>query len=161
MSLAHGRLALIASGLAVGLTVLVYGHDLTDGNAAALRLQVMIFSILTGFLAGAIALMGDPKLLYSGGWRVASAHRRAIGQALHRYLLLFYAYLLVLLLSLAAELCRDLVTEVPLLLWIERASFSLGTAALWWSAGLPTRLLRVQMDALDDEVQRRRENETA
>ena len=161
MSLAHGRLALIVSGLIVGLAVLLYGHDLTDGNAAALRLQVMIFSILTGFLAGAIAMMGDPKLLYSGGWRVASAHRRAIGQALHRYLLLFYAYLLVIFLSLASELCRELATEVPLLLWLDRASFSLGIAALVWSAGLPSRLLRVQMDTLDDAVEHRKESETA
>ena len=152
-----GRLVLIAIGIVLGGSVSVWGHALTDGNTAALRILVIAFSILVGFLIAVITMAGDPKALYPGTWRVASAHRREIGRALSRYKLLFYAYLSVILLTLLSELFRRLAAETPIVLWFDRASLGLGVAALVWSFGLPTQLIRVQMDRLQDGVDARRD----
>lgn len=156
MKFLYRRLALLGAGLAVGYLVASRGHALTDGNEAALRILVLIFSILTGWLLAAITVTGKPEGLYSGNWRIASAHRRAIGAALDRYRYLFYAYLGVLTLALASELCRGLAETVPAVLWLDRVSFGLGAAALIWSAGIPSGLIRVQMETLEDAVQQRK-----
>lgn len=154
---AWGRLALLASGMAAGGAMLRWGHTLTDGNSDALRVLVTAFSILVGFLIAVITMAGDPRTLYPGSWRVASAHQREIRLALRRYQLLFYAYLTVILLILLSQLFGRLAVETPAVLWLDRASLSLGVAALIWSFGLPTRLIRVQMDRLQDEVDNRKE----
>ena len=155
--LSWGRLVLFAAGAIPGGAMLRWGHVLTDGNTDASRILVTAFSILVGFLIAVITMSGDPRGLYPGSWRMASAHAREIRRALCRYQLLFYAYLGVILLVLLAKLFGRLATEIPAVLWLDRLSLSLGVAALIWSFGLPTRLIRVQMERLQDEVATRKE----
>ncbi len=37
-----------------------------------------LVSILAGILIAIITMLGDPRVLYRGSWRVASAHRREV-----------------------------------------------------------------------------------
>lgn len=114
------------------------------------------FSILAGFLIAIITMAGDPKMLYPGTWKVASAHRREIRRALTRYQCLFYVYLTVIVMAFGAALFAKVAADFPVVRWMERVALSLGVAALFWSFGLPTAIIRIQLDRLTGEVEDRR-----
>ena len=154
----YGRVVFILVGLAIGGTTFWFSEPLTD-NIEAIRILVTVFSILAGFLIAIITMLGDPRALYKGSWRVASAHRRQIHQGLMRYAVLFYMYLVVIALAFIAALLARVTSDEAIVRLVERFVFSAGVAALFWSFGLPTAIIRVQKDRLDEEVERRRSDD--
>lgn len=154
---AWGRIAFILLGMVPGGLLFTFG-PLPDqeSNSAALRILATVLAILTGFLIAIITILGDPRALYPGSWRVASAHRRQISRALYRFTFLFYAYLVTILAVFSAALLvgyapcsvQRLVTHVAL---------CFGVTALCWSFGLPWSIQQAQMSRLDAEIAGRRE----
>ena len=152
----YGRIGFLLAGIAAGGATMCFGGPLTAGNTEALRILVTVFSILAGILIAVIAMLGDPRALYRGSWRIASAHRREIRRVLRRYKLLFYVYLVVITLSFAAALFGKTSSAVCVARWFERFALSLGAVALVWSFGLPAAIMKAQMERLDEEVSKRR-----
>ena len=150
------RVLFVGTGLAIFAAMLCLRAPYANGNVEALRILVTAFSILAGFLIAIITMAGDPKMLYPGTWKVASAHRREIKRALTRYQCLFYVYLTVIVLAFSAALFSKIATNLQIVNWIERVALSLGVAALFWSFGLPTAIIRIQLDRLTGEVEERR-----
>ena len=151
-----GRVLFVGIGLLIFIVTLFLPLPYAGGNVEAFRILVTAFSILAGFLIAIITMAGDPKMLYPGTWKVASAHRREIRRALTRYQCLFYVYLTVIVLAFASALFGRAAADFPSLYWIERLALSLGVAALFWSFGLPTAIIRIQLDRLSGEVDERR-----
>jgi len=152
------RFVYLLVGLVIAGTWVFFGGALVQSNFEALRILVMAFSILAGFIIAAITMSGDPKLLYPGSWRIASAHARNIRTALLRYKLLFYVYLSVIFLAFLATLFGGNPVYAPCVVWLERIAVGVGLAALFWSFGLPTSIIRTQTDRLDEEVRRRHDS---
>ena len=154
--IAYGRVGFGLGGLAAFVMILWLGGSATEGNTEALRILVTVFSILAGILIAIITALGDPRALYRGTWRIASAHRREIRRVLLRYELLFYAYLVVITLAFSAALFREIASDAVIARWIERFALGIGAGALVCSFGLPAEIIRTQMERLDEEVNRRR-----
>ena len=73
--ISKARLAYLLVGLAIAGTWIFFGGALVHSNFEALRILVMAFSILAGFIIAAITMSGDPKLLYPGvGGSLAHTH---------------------------------------------------------------------------------------
>lgn len=126
----------------------------------ALRILATALSILAGILLAVITLLGDPRSLYPGSWRVASAHRRQIRRALNRFAMLFWLYLGVIALALTTAVLDAYETtalDVRRISWVKHVALSLGIVALLWSFSLPSTIRRAQLARLDREVERRKE----
>lgn len=151
---AYRRVALGFCGIvAFGMVLWLSG---SEDHTEALRILVTVFSILAGMLIAIITMLGDPRALYRGNWRRASAHRREIRRVLHRYELLFYVYLVVIALAFAAALFGESASDAAMARWLERCALSVGAGALVCSFGLPAAIIRAQMERLDEEVNKRR-----
>ena len=155
-SISFKLVAIILAGfVAIGVTA-VFGGSWTYKNTDALIIMATVFSVFAGFTIAVITLLGDPDILYSGSWRIASAHRRQIRRGLRRQAALLYVYLVVLGLTFAAVLLSNIEGESALARWLERIALSLGAGAFVWSFALPALIVRANMDRLDEEVATRR-----
>ena len=152
----YKRVVFILIGLALGILVLVFGDRITTGNSEALRILVTVFSILAGIMIAVVTAIGSPEDLYKGSWRIASLHRREKLRIINRYIVLFYVYLVVISLAFISALLGKVVSHSELIPYVERATISLGVAALFWSFGLPSAIWRAQKDRLDEEVENRK-----
>ena len=152
------RLALILVGAAAMILTLYNGDRFAQNNADALRILIMVFSILAGILIAIITLIGDPDSLYGGSWRIASIHRRQILRRLRRYRILFYVYLMVITLAFCTTLLRG--PEPNPLSGIsagcERFALGLGVGALVWSFGLPSAIINAHKERLNQAVEGRK-----
>lgn len=153
------RLVFLIGGLIIFIATLFFGKPLASGNTEALRILVMAFSILAGFIIAAITMSGDPKLLYPGSWRIASEHKGQLKRALRRYQMLFYVYLIVIVVAFLVTLLGAGAADSLLVHWLERIAIGLGFAALFWSFGLPTSIIRIQLLRFDEEINTRRDEE--
>ena len=148
--LAWPRIGLILVGITAGVCVFFFG----EAPSAALHLLAMVLAIFTSTLLAMIILGRNPQSLYAGSWRVASGHRREIGRVLQRYMLLAMAYLTTILCALLAT------TNLPqgVSAGLGQVAISLGAAALVWSFGLPWAVFSATMARLDEEVEKRRQD---
>ena len=155
------RLGLGLAGVLLLAGLLYIGPSSTEGKSDwALRILATALSILAGILLAVITLLGDPRSLYPGSWRVASAHRRQIRRALNRFAMLFWLYLGVIALALAAALFEAYEPNVLgtcWVSWVKHVALSLGCLALLWSFSLPATIRRAQLARLDREVEERKE----
>lgn len=127
----------------------------------ALRMLATALSILAGILLAVITLLGDPRSLYPGSWRVASAHRRQIRRALNRFAMLFWLYLGVIALALTTTMLEAYETTalgVCWVGWVKHIALSIGVVALLWSFSLPSTIRTAQLARLDREVEKRKED---
>ena len=113
-------------------------------------------SILAGFLIAVIVMLGDPRSLYRGNWRIASAHQREIRHALNRAALLFCIYLVVIAFIFAASLLEAYTSATICSRWMKHIALSAGGTALFWSFALPLVIRKAQLNRLDEEVQDRK-----
>ena len=151
------RLAFLLTGFCAAGLAFWFGDPLVSGNVEALKILVTAFSILAGIVIAIIAILGDPAGLYSGSWRVASAHRRQIKRRLRRFAVLFYLYLIVIGLTYAAVLAGNSTMCSEIARWAERLTLSAGVGAFVWSFVLPVTIINAHMKRLDEEVKKRRE----
>ena len=133
--------------------------DSTAATELALRLLVTILSILAGFLLAVIAILGDPRSLFAGSWRVASAHARQIRRVLGRSVLLFYVYLATIAAAFLSTIVGQYGVDAAYERWGKHLALCFGCASLIWSCGLPTVIKKTLVDRLGEEVdERKKEN---
>ena len=154
--IAWTRVAAFAVGLAPTALLLAIGPLPSEASESAVKVLATVLSILTGFLIAIITMLGDPRNLLAGNWRVGSVHRREIKRALNRFSALFYLYLAAIGMAFVASLVDG---SIPCSVhrWIEHIALSVGAGALALSFGLPMAVRREQMRRLDEAVEDRRE----
>ena len=123
----------------------------------ALRILATALSVIAGILLAIITMMGDPRSLYPGSWRVASAHRREIRYALTRAAMLFWLYLSIIAVAFAATVLESYTPPTLIdVRWVKHVALSVGSVALLWSFSLPWIIRKAQLARLDDEVENRK-----
>ena len=152
-----GRIALGLAGVGLLVALLYVGPSATATSDTALTILATALSILAGILLAIITMLGDPRSLYPGSWRVASGHRRQIRHALNRAAMLFWVYLAVVALAFGATLLEAYAPSAIDVRWVKHVALSLGSVALLWSFSLPSVIRKAQLERLDDEVERRRQ----
>ena len=152
---AWGRVALLAIGLSAIMGLFALGPLPVAASASAVTVLATVLSILAGFLIAIITMLGDPRSLLAGSWRIASVHRREVRRSLNLFSWLFYFYLVAITAAFVASLVEGSVPE-PAHRWIEHVALCLGAGALVFSFGLPVAVRREQMRRLDEEVESRR-----
>ena len=151
------RLALILGGIVPAAFLLWLGPAFSEGaTSATLGILATVFAILAGFLMAVITMLGDPRSVFVGSWRTASAHRRQIRNALKRFIMLFYAYLITIFAAFGAALFEAYAPGSICASWARHIALSLGSATLVWSFSLPIVIFKTQMNRLDEEVEERR-----
>ena len=151
-----GRVVLGLVGVGLFVALLYVGPSAKGTSDTALTILATALSILAGILLAIITMLGDPRSLYPGSWRVASGHRRQIRHALNRAAMLFWVYLAVIALAFGSTLLEAYAPSVVDARWVKHVALSLGSMALLWSFSLPWVIRRAQLERLDDEVERRR-----
>ena len=126
-----------------------------------LRIIATVGSIFAGMMLAIMTLLGDPKNLFAGTWRVASFHRRHIGTSLDIMVGLFWIYLLAIALTLVAAIFDtykgDLFTiKSEWIAWAKHIAICVGGLGMVLSFWLPARIRKIQMDRLEEEIERRR-----
>ena len=127
-----------------------------EATNTALRLLATVLSILAGFLMAVIAILGDPRSLFTGNWRIASAHARHIKRVLDRSIWLFYVYLVTIAAAFLSTIVGQYAPDPDYERWGRHLSLGLGCAALIWSFGLPTVIRKALMDRIRDEIDGRK-----
>ncbi|MDE0072778.1 MAG: hypothetical protein OXR82_08905 [Gammaproteobacteria bacterium] len=150
------RFAFGSSGVVVLAIVMIYGRPLASGNIQTMQMMVTAFSVMTGVLMALITVSGDPSLLYPGNARIAERHGEQMQAALRRYKLLFYAHLVAMTSSLVTATLVHVCPKAVLTHWLERWTFGIGAAALYWSFGLPAAMARAQSEKLGKATDARR-----
>ena len=133
-----------------------FGEPVTWQNTNALNILATVFSVFAGFIIAIVTVLGNPTILYSGSWRMASAHRRQLRSKLRRQIALFYVYLSILGLTFASALLDNIEGCSLIADWVARIALSLGAGAFVWSFALPFSIFRASMDSLDEGVESRR-----
>lgn len=155
---AWGRIAFILAGFVLFVVLLCFGPPPAGQSSDfALRMLANALSILAGFLIAVIVMLGDPRSLYRGNWRIASAHRREIRRALNRTAYLFCAYLAVIAFVFVASLLDTYALTVIDPRWMKHIALSAGGTVLLWSFALPLVILKAQLSRLDEEVEDRKQ----
>ena len=134
-----------------------FGQPLIHGNDNAINIIVTVFSILAGFLVAIITIIGDPSSLPSGGWQRARLGSEVLYNRLTRHRLLFLMYLTTLLLIFISILIKG---KVPFLEpWIERFYLFFSISAFSLSFQLPSALMNLHKERIEQEIDSRREAE--
>lgn len=152
-----GRVVLGLVGVGLFVALLYVGPSAKATSDTALTILATALSILAGILLAIITMLGDPRSLYPGSWRVASGHRRQIRHALTRAAILFWVYLAVIALAFGSTLLEAYAPSAIDVRWVKHVALSMGSVALLWSFSLPWVIRRAQLARLDDEVERRRQ----
>lgn len=153
---AWGRLALGVAGVMLLAYLLYLGPADHPTSDVALIILGTALSILAGILLAIITMLGNPRSLYPGSWRVASAHRREIRYALNRSAMLFSIYLSVIATAFGAHLIEAYAGPEVDVRWVKHIALSVGSMALLWSFSLPWVIREAQLVRLDDEVESRK-----
>lgn len=136
----------------------LYGGPLIEHNHDAQGILVTVFSILAGFIIALLGIVGDPDALARRNWRAAWLSAEDARRRIDRYTLLFLLYLAVIALIFVSTI---LERSCPVLAsWIDRSYLTLGTVAFLSSFMLPISLRRAQLKLLEEEVERREEEDT-
>lgn len=137
---------------AVFLTNLL--HPYIHNNQDAINVIVTVFSILAGFLVAVITLIGDPQSLPQGSWQVAQLGSARTYNRLTRKKWLFILYLLTLTLVFLSVLIKGNFPDIEP--WLEKAYLFLAISALILSFRLPSALMQLQQERIEQEIEHRR-----
>lgn len=130
------------------------GQPLIHGNQDAINLIVTVFSILSGFLIAVITLIGDPKSLPPGSWRIARLGSSLTYNRLIRQKWLFKSYLVTLFLIFVAIILKD--KYPPITRGLEYAFMYFATISCILSFRLPGALIELQQERIEHEINERR-----
>lgn len=130
---------------------------LIEGNQDAINVIVTVFSILAGFLIAVITLIGDPKSLPSGGWQIARIGSDLTYNRLTRQKWLFYIYLVALVLIFVSMLVKTKFQDANH--WVEYVYLFFSIVAFILSFKLPSTLLELQRERIEQEISERRRAE--
>jgi hypothetical protein len=142
--------------LAISLLFSYYGQPLIHGNQDAIGVLVTVFSILAGFLIAVITLVGDPKSLPAGSWRAAQLGSEKTYKRLIKKKWLFISYLITLALIFISILIKARYPNVSV--YIEYAFMFFGCISGMFSFQLPSALIVLQEERIQNEIEERRRN---
>jgi len=114
----------------------------------------LIFSILAAAIFAVIGIIGDPGMLLSGNWRVASVNARTRHAELKGFNLVFYLYLITLGLLVVSELIEAAQAEKFYFIFNVFGGFA--AFSFLWSFRVPYRLRQIQKHRLEDEIAERK-----
>jgi len=134
-----------------------FGQPLIHGNDNAINIIVTVFSILAGFLVAIITIIGDPSSLPSGSWQRARLGSEVLYNRLARHKLLFLMYLTTLLLIFVSVLVKGKFELLDT--WFERTYLFFSISAFSLSFQLPSALMNLHMERIEQEIESRRETE--
>jgi hypothetical protein len=123
-------------------------------NSEALSVIVTAYSILAGFLVGIITMIGDPKSLPSGSWQVARLSSEIIYRRLKRHRFLFTAYLATIALIFLSILLKKNHSDINS--FVEYAYLFLAIFCFLYSLKLPSTLMQLQEERIEEEIKARR-----
>jgi hypothetical protein len=148
------KVRLAALSVILAILVSVKGQPFISDKSEAINVIVTVFSILAGFIVAAITLLGDPKSLPPGSWRIAELSRDKMYAKLDKHKFLFVCYLLTLLLIfLSLLLKKDFPTANRI---IEHTYLFIGTIGFIFSFLLPQALMNLQRERIEHEISERR-----
>lgn len=150
------RSAFILFAVALGITGGVFGQPFIHGNERAINVIVTVFSILAGFLVAIMTIMSDPTGYVSRSWRYAEVARPNIYRKLLRQKYMFVLYLLVLSLIMFESLVEKQLPRLATVL--EQVYFGAAVTAFILSLGLPSALMKIQMDRHDEMIDIKRKS---
>lgn len=156
MAIDWKRTIFIGFALVVGMIAGFFGQPFIHGNERAISVIVNVFSILAGFLVAIMTIMGDPTGFVTRNWRFAETARPAIYSKLLRQKYLFILYLLVLTLIMVQSLFEKRFPYVAGIM--EQIYFGAAVSAFILSLGLPSALMKIQMDRHDEMIERKRKD---
>jgi hypothetical protein len=134
-----------------------FGQPLIHNNDQAINIIVTVFSILAGFLVAVITVIGNPSSLPSGGWQRARLGSETVYNKLTRHKLLFLMYLTTLLLIFISVLVKGKSHFIQP--WIERGFLFFAIVAFSISFQLPSSLVSLHKERIEQEIESRRESE--
>lgn len=148
------RTTFIAVAVITGIAAGFFGQPFIHGNERAIGVIVNVFSILAGFLVAIMTILADPAGFMTKSWRSAEKTRPAIYAKLLRQKYLFILYLTILLLITIQSLIEKQLPNVASVL--EQIYFGAAVSAFILSLGLPSALMKIQMDRHDEMIEQRR-----
>lgn len=156
MNIDWKRTLFIVTAAVVGIASGLFGQPFIHGNERAISVIVNVFSILAGFLVAIMTIMADPSGFMTKSWRSAEKARPAIYTKLLRQKYLFILYLSVLLMITVQSLIENKLPNIASIL--EQIYFGAAVTAFILSLGLPSALMKIQMDRHDEMIEQRRKD---
>ena len=148
------KVIFMALAISFSLAFSKTGQPLIHGNQPAIDVIVTVFSILAGFLAAIIAIIGDPASMPKGSWRVAEAKMPSIEDKINKQKWLFTGYLVTLGLIFVSLLAAK--ANVRISAFLEHVYLFLSSVAFIYSLKLPGFLSRIQRERVNEEIEARR-----
>lgn len=134
-----------------------YARPLIAKNTEAINVIVTAYSILAGFLVAIITMIGDPKSLPSGSWQAAQLGSDMVYLRLKRHRLLFSSYLVTIALVFLSFLLKD---KYPCYnFYVELSYLFLAIFCFIYSLTLPSTLMKLQAERIQQEIEDRRRKE--
>jgi len=156
MAIDWKRSIFIGVAISVGLVAGFFGQPYIHGNERAIGVIVNVFSVLAGFLVAVMSIMGDPTGFVARNWRFAEKARPAVYSKLLRQKYLFILYLVVLSLITIESLIEKQLPRIACIM--EQVYFGAAVSAFILSLGLPSALMKIQMDRHDEMIEMRRKS---
>jgi hypothetical protein len=146
----------------VGGVTAYYVQPYVGRDSDVVVIIITIFSVFAGFLIATIAIIGDPRMIHEGSWRIAEAAREKMQQRLSWHISLLFIYLITIgLLFVGVILEKALPKGSIIKLYVERGYLFFGTTSFLLTFALPLALRRMQQEMYDAEIERRRRLEGA
>ena len=155
------RVCVVVVGVLLFVGAILAGPTPEGRGEFPLRIIATVGSIFAGMMLAIMTLLGDPKNLLAGNWRVASFHRRHTGTSLDIMVGLFWIYLLAIALTLMAAVFDTYMDDLCIvkpewIAWAKHIAICIGGLGMVLSFWLPPRIRRIQMDRMKEEVENRR-----
>lgn len=147
MNIDWKRLLFVGFSILSGVIVGIKGQPYIHNNDQAVNIIVTVFSILAGFLIAIMTIIGEPGVLAGRSWRYHEKNRKNVFARLIRQKWMFYLYIITLGLIFIASLAAKSYPEF--VKYIEMVYLGGATVAFILSLGLPSALLRIQLERHD------------
>lgn len=159
MKIRKAPLAILASAIA-GAIGAYYAEPYVGEDSDIITIVVTIFSVFSGFLIATIAIIGDPRMIHEGSWRVPEATREKIQRRLSWHVSLLFIYLLTLAFLFSGVILKKALPSNNIFNQLVEGSYLFfGITGFLLTFALPLALRKMQQEMYDAEIERRRARE--
>ena len=152
-------LAILACAI-IGAVTAYYVQPFIRDDSDIVIIVVTVFSVFAGFLIAAIAIIGDPRMIHEGSWRIAEAGREKMQRRLSWHISLLFGYLITIALLFAGVVLEKVCAANNVVkVFVERGYLFFGVTAFLLAFALPLALRKMQQEMYDAEIERRRQQE--
>lgn len=131
-------------------------QPLFHANAAARDVLVTLFSVLAGFLVAVMTLVSESRMTPGKNWKQGMWYLHAVRTEIFGHTFLFWLYLIILVLLFVDVL--GVFAQAGVWAYAEMLTLGLSVLALALSFALPGQLTKRHMEALRQEILKRRPN---